>query len=279
MKGTSMSARKPFKGVCVLVVLLLTAISQAGRGQTGADAAVNVQFLNQTGGPVSLFVVTSQGEKPLLTVKDGEKSTLTTSVGLILIARTGDKEVARYRPGVAGEVSITLGSPAALKPSAPTVASTLTDKEITDLVAFHDRVRKDVGTKPVTWSPELAAFAQAWADELARTGTFQHRPHQPGPWQQKYGENIAYFQGEPLEIVVTKAAEVWYDEKKDYTAGTPIPADFSTFKAGHYTQMVWADTTSIGAGKATIKVGDLKGAQVIVCNYNPPGNFIGKTPY
>ena len=35
---------------------------------------------------------------------------------------------------------------------------------------FHNKVRKDVGVPPLEWSPELAAFAQLWANKLADGG-------------------------------------------------------------------------------------------------------------
>ena len=58
-----------------------------------------------------------------------------------------------------------------------------------------------------------------------------------------------------------------------------VPEEFGGFKAGHYTQMVWKDTTAIGAGKAIILEGEQKGWLVVVCNYDPPGNIAGVKPY
>lgn len=50
-------------------------------------------------------------------------------------------------------------------------------------------------------------------------------------------------------------------------------------KTGHYTQIVWADTTKIGCGK--IRYTDSKGwiALYLVCNYGPTGNYINKPIY
>ncbi len=263
-----------FVVVCLLGVFLLPAGS--GRGQPDGEPPVVVNFSNQSGSPVELFQSSPQGETSLGVTKDGGKAALKMPAGRTLVVRGEDKkELVRYSTAVAGEVTIRVGpvrGPAA-------AVSALSAAEVAELVGVHDKVRKEVGVGPVTWSPELGAFAQAWADELARTGTFRHRTYEPGPWQQKYGENIAYIQGNGAGAVVVKGAEFWYAEKKDYTPGTPIPADFSAFKAGHYTQMVWRDSVEIGAGKATIRTGDLKGAQILVCNYKPPGNTIGKTPY
>ena len=43
--------------------------------------------------------------------------------------------------------------------------------------------------------------------------------------------------------------------------------------------MVWKGTTKLGAGVAVVKEGRFKGLVVVVCNYDPPGNYIGQWPY
>ena len=122
----------------------------------------------------------------------------------------------------------------------------------------------------------LARFAQEWAEEVARTGKTGHRPG-IGRSSQKYGENIAW--GKGGGYAVRTAARSWYEERKSYTPGTPIPEDFRDFKAGHYTQMVWRDTTEIGSGKAFIRTGDRKGYLFVVCNDNLCGNLAGEKPF
>ena len=126
----------------------------------------------------------------------------------------------------------------------------------------HNQVRKEVGAPPLTWSKELAAFAQEWADHLAATQTFNHRPNN------KYGENI--FMGSS-NYTPMDASLGWYSEKKYYKygkfKGNP--------KTGHYTQMVWKNTTQVGVGVATASNGDI----YVVANYNPPGNYVDEMPY
>jgi len=150
--------------------------------------------------------------------------------------------------------------------------SAMTDADAKAFVEFHNTARKEVGVGSVTWSKDLAAYAQKWADRLAASGELEHRPAE-GEWAQKYGENLA------VNASALKGAEAWYGEKKDYEKGTAIPEDFSQFKAGHYTQMVWKGTTKIGAGVAVVKEGRFKGLVVVVCNYDPPGNVVGEKPY
>jgi pathogenesis-related protein 1 len=146
--------------------------------------------------------------------------------------------------------------------------SAVTAKEAEDLVTLHNKARAEVGVAPLKWSPTLAKYAQEWADELARTGKWEHRQGN------KYGENLARGLGYTfLELV-----QPWYSEEKPlYTPGTPYPG--KGFGVGHYTQMVWRETTEVGAGKAVYTTGDKKGQLIIVANYNPPGNFKGERPY
>lgn len=157
-------------------------------------------------------------------------------------------------------------------PKPPATGSAMTEDEAKAFLDYHNQVRKEVGVGPVAWSKELAEFAQKWADRIAATGELKHRPAD-GEWAQKYGENLA------VNASAIKGAEAWSGEKKDYTAGTAIPEDFSQFKAGHYTQMVWKGTTKIGAGAAVVKEGRFKGLVMVVCNYDPAGNVIGEKPY
>ena len=44
--------------------------------------------------------------------------------------------------------------------------------------------------------------------------------------------------------------------------------------AGHYSQVVWRNTTEVGGGLATGQ-----GQDFLVCYYNPAGNVTGETAY
>src|SRR5712691_6171246 len=43
---------------------------------------------------------------------------------------------------------------------------------------------------------------------------------------------------------------------------------------GYYTQIVWRDTREVGCGVARGP-----GREVWVCDYSPPGNWVGRRPY
>src|SRR5205085_10452807 len=58
------------------------------------------------------------------------------------------------------------------------------------MVNQHNLWRDKVGCGPLKWSPELAKYAQQWADQLASRGCeMKHRP------PDKYGENIYWSSG------------------------------------------------------------------------------------
>jgi pathogenesis-related protein 1 len=64
---------------------------------------------------------------------------------------------------------------------------------------------------------------------------------------------------------------LWTNEAADYAYTTHRcrgPA------CGHYTQMVWRGSASVGCGAAMCPFG-----RYLVCNYAPPGNVVGRRPY
>ncbi|KAK3702868.1 hypothetical protein QZH41_014141 [Actinostola sp. cb2023] len=72
------------------------------------------------------------------------------------------------------------------------------------------------------------------------------------------------------QLTGRKATDMWYEEVDKYRFNNP---GFST-GTGHFTQVIWANTTEIGSGKATSSTG----AQFVVVRYTPPGNVMGQFP-
>lgn len=134
-------------------------------------------------------------------------------------------------------------------------------------LAFHNAKRQAVGVGPLQWSTTLAAAAQSWANHLARDENCNLVHTQ----NNTYGENL--FGGSGMAYTALDAAEDWYSEIAKYHYGVLASANFAP--TGHYTQMVWRNTTQVGMGQATCP----GGAIVIVAEYNPPGNYIGQKPY
>ena len=139
-----------------------------------------------------------------------------------------------------------------------------------EILGEHNRVRADVGVGALKWSSTLAAYAQEWAEHIARAGCrIQHRPPSENGNHQ-YGENL--FAGTAGHYGITDAVRSWESEKQHYSGGPVSRSNFMTI--GHYTQMVWQDTIHVGCGTVTCR-----GQLIVVCNYDPPGNIIGKAPY
>lgn len=166
------------------------------------------------------------------------------------------------RPEKTAAVPVSPGSKPAAKPGS---GSKMSAKDIQAITAYHDKVRADVGVGPMKWSPTLAVYAQEWADHLAATTCrMVHRT------ERKYGENL--FQGTAGYYTAVDAAKAWETEKKDYRGGVLTASNWHP--VSHYTQMVWRDTTALGCGEAICNK-----TLIVACNYDPPGNYIGRRPY
>ncbi len=124
----------------------------------------------------------------------------------------------------------------------------------------HNKVRAKHCAPPLEWSDKLAKIAQSWANELQKKGCVFG--HSPGA---KYGENLAAGTIGALDPESTVA--MWYDEIKLYK----FPNGGFSMETGHFTQVVWTTTTSVGCGQV-----QCKGNDIIVCNYDPPGNWEGQ---
>nr|CAB3449766.1 unnamed protein product [Digitaria exilis] len=72
------------------------------------------------------------------------------------------------------------------------------------------------------------------------------------------------------------AVAAWVDEKQYYNCSDNSCSAPAGESCGHYTQVVWENTTRIGC--ATVTCNAQQGT-FIVCDYNPKGNFLGQRPY
>jgi len=114
-------------------------------------------------------------------------------------------------------------------------------------------------TDSLSWSSNLENIAQAYADSYDCSGTLTHSG-------KPYGENLAL--GYPLYDGETGIA-AWYDEIKNYDFSDPGFSD----DTGHFTQVVWKDTTQVGCG---YKQCSNEWGIYLVCNYLAQGNIIGE---
>lgn len=122
---------------------------------------------------------------------------------------------------------------------------------------------------PLSWDDTLAGVAQAYAEKCI----WEHSTDNP------YGENLYANTGTgttPQDVVEGWVSEVDF---YDYETGDCVEGEM----CGHYTQVVWADTLRVGCGVANCTTGSPFGSspnwQNWVCNYDPPGNWVGEKPY
>lgn len=136
----------------------------------------------------------------------------------------------------------------------------------------HRAARAEVGLPPLDWDEGLAASALAYAQEMARTGRFQHAEQPMGPTRQ--GENL--WTGTRGAYRYDEMIGHWVAEKQDYV-NLPVPQFSRTGRwqdVAHYGQIVWRGSTSVGCALASNATDDY-----LVCRYGPPGNVYGQVAY
>ncbi|MFK7948819.1 MAG: CAP domain-containing protein [Saprospiraceae bacterium] len=146
-----------------------------------------------------------------------------------------------------------------------TTGSDYSQAEAAEMVKRHNYHRSEAGVSNIKWSNKVAQYAQKWANHLAATSCdLEHST------SGEYGENL--FWGYGGNYTPTRISDAWASEKADWKGGKVTLRNYS--KVGHYTQMIWYNTTEIGCGKAICS----DGSEIVVCSYNPPGNVIGQNP-
>jgi len=136
-----------------------------------------------------------------------------------------------------------------------------------DALTKHNQIRLELfSDSPMVWDESIAASSQEYANYLASTGKLEH------DGSSGYGENLF---AASYGVGYSDAIESWYSEKNYYD----YASNSCSSVCGHYTQMIWKDSTQLGCGKATYTTGSYQGGTVIICRYNPPGNYIGERPY
>ncbi|KAL1187946.1 Pathogenesis-related protein 1 [Cardamine amara subsp. amara] len=132
-----------------------------------------------------------------------------------------------------------------------------------DFLAAHNKARAAVGVDPLSWDETVAAYASDYANQRIDDCALQHSN---GP----YGENIAWSSGSMSGV---EAVNMWVDELSDYDYDSNTCAQGKV--CGHYTQVVWKKSVSLGCAKVSCN----NGGTFITCNYDPQGNFVGEWPY
>jgi uncharacterized protein YkwD len=146
-----------------------------------------------------------------------------------------------------------------------------------DMVSAHNRARASAKPAPkpalpaLTWSEEAAKKAESYVGQCK----FEHNPDRG-----EFGENLAA--GTPGAMTTVDVVKGWADEAADYDYASNTCRKGKM--CGHYTQVVWRNTKAVGCATRTCTKNSPFGAkfptwQLWVCNYAPPGNYIGQKPY
>uniref|UniRef100_A0A8C5PMJ2 Peptidase inhibitor 16 n=1 Tax=Leptobrachium leishanense TaxID=445787 RepID=A0A8C5PMJ2_9ANUR len=119
------------------------------------------------------------------------------------------------------------------------------------------------------WSKSLEDLAKSYAAKCI----WEHNENRG-----LRGENLFLMTGTGLDLELGLGD--WYQEHKFYNF-TSLECEDGKM-CSHYTQMVWADTEKVGCGHhfcEKIKGYDVPKVHFLVCNYEPPGNYIGMKLY
>ncbi|XP_041098587.1 uncharacterized protein LOC121309627 [Polyodon spathula] len=115
------------------------------------------------------------------------------------------------------------------------------------------------GAKPLTENPEISRGAESWARHLLSLHRLKHSTT-------SHGENIwAKMGGADATLTGQEVVDTWYEEMKNYDFSQPGYQE----KTGHFTQLVWRGSRTVGVGSAS----DGKGTVIVVAQFQPPGNI------
>jgi hypothetical protein len=139
------------------------------------------------------------------------------------------------------------------------------------MIDMHNNARRRFGNPDLTYDPALentaSQAAQYQCGRLESGYEMQHKTFNEG-------ENLYRTTGSFSDIELANLAfESWDGEERIYFAYGQNPESDSRFEEyGHWTQIQWKSTTSMGC--SYMKCNDNSGNSVIVCRYSPAGNLM-----
>lgn len=135
-------------------------------------------------------------------------------------------------------------------------------------VAAHNQIRAGVAVQPAIWDAQLAASADAYAAQMARTGRFQH-----APTASRHGQGENLWMGTRGAFSLETMIANWGSEKSMFRPGQ-FPQVSTTGRwedVGHYTQIIWPTSVRVGCALRSSASTDY-----FVCRYGQSGNVFGQ---
>ncbi|XP_074618603.1 Golgi-associated plant pathogenesis-related protein 1-like [Acropora palmata] len=133
----------------------------------------------------------------------------------------------------------------------------------------HNEFRTVHGVPPMTLNAEMSQQAAAYAEKLANLGQLKHASREE---RNGDGENLSFKCGPEKGQTAAEAVTNWYNEVCNpgynfgQSAGSP--------GTGHFTQVVWKESTQLGIGKAERRQYGLQ-CTYVVGRYRNAGNMMG----
>jgi hypothetical protein len=132
-------------------------------------------------------------------------------------------------------------------PPTPTSTSYTSDGAFESaMLTAHNFYRTEHNTSSLTWNSTSATYAANWASQCQ----FKHTGAPTG-------ENLAAGYAN-----ATAAVDGWGLERESYDFNKPT--GFSE-KTGHFTQVVWGNTTSVGCGRAACNGKNSELCTILAC--------------
>jgi pathogenesis-related protein 1 len=141
------------------------------------------------------------------------------------------------------------------------------------------RAMVNAGEPPLVCDPIAAQVALNYANKC----TFMHNANRNSDYSALggtggLGENLA----EGYMLTAAQAVSLWVSEGQYYDHSTNTCSAPANQSCGHYTQVVWKATTAVGCALVTCTMNSPSGGgswQLAVCDFSPPGNYVGQPPY
>ncbi|KAG9780827.1 hypothetical protein KCU88_g3629, partial [Aureobasidium melanogenum] len=177
-------------------------------------------------------------------------------------------------PPVSGSTTFVTSTSTTTTSSTSLLPSVTNDAYINAILIHHNIHRTNHSASALTWSPAMAETARV----IAQTCVYEHVTNINGGG---YGQSIgAGYPATPLGMGNFVTEGLYNSEVNNYVSYGSEPDTSKLNQWGHFTQIVWKSTTSVGCYTADCTATGLQnvGSGVppyfTVCNYSPPGMLL-----